>query len=62
MLIYMNQEGRGIGLANKLRAYALQAQGADTVDANRMLGLPDDIRSYGSAVDQLKRLGVRGFA
>jgi len=59
VLIYMNQEGRGIGLANKLRAYALQAQGADTVDANRMLGLPDDVRTYGSAVEQLKRLGLR---
>ena len=60
VLLYMNQEGRGIGLANKLRAYALQAQGVDTVDANRQLGLPDDTRCYQSAVDMLKRLGVRG--
>jgi len=58
VLIYMNQEGRGIGLANKLRAYDLQSRGADTVDANRLLGLPDDTRSYQSAVDELTRLGV----
>ena len=60
VLLYMNQEGRGIGLANKLRAYALQANGVDTVDANRQLGLPDDTRCYRSAVQMLKRLGVRG--
>ncbi|KAF0701339.1 Aste57867_8190 [Aphanomyces stellatus] len=46
MLIYMPQEGRGIGLSNKVHAYCLQDQGADTVDANRMLGFEDDYRSY----------------
>ncbi|RHY95793.1 hypothetical protein DYB37_013189 [Aphanomyces astaci] len=46
MLIYMPQEGRGIGLSNKVHAYCLQDQGADTVDANRVLGFEDDYRSY----------------
>jgi len=58
MVIYLRQEGRGIGLLNKLRAYSLQAQGADTVDANRLLGLPDDTRSYDAAASLLKLLGV----
>ncbi len=59
VLIYLRQEGRGIGLANKIRAYALQAHGADTVDANRMLGLPDDARRYDMAAGMLTQLGVR---
>jgi len=59
VVIYMRQEGRGIGLANKIRAYALQNQGADTVDANRILGLPDDLRSYELAGRILQSLGVR---
>lgn len=58
MVVYLRQEGRGIGLANKVRAYALQARGADTVDANRALGLPDDARSYDPAVALLSDLGV----
>jgi GTP cyclohydrolase II len=57
-IIYLRQEGRGIGLANKIRAYALQAHGADTVDANRLLGLPDDARRYDAAAAMLQQLGV----
>lgn len=59
VVLYLRQEGRGIGLGNKIRAYALQAQGVDTVDANRMLGLPDDTRRYESAAAMLEHLGVR---
>ncbi len=58
ILIYMRQEGRGIGLANKLKAYALQEQGYDTVDANVQLGLPVDSRDYAVAFQILKYLGV----
>jgi GTP cyclohydrolase II len=59
ILLYLRQEGRGIGLANKVRAYALQQQGLDTVDANRALGLPDDARRYDAAAALLRDLGVR---
>ncbi len=58
-ILYLRQEGRGIGLANKIRAYALQSHGHDTVDANRLLGLPDDARRYDVARDMLEYLGVR---
>ncbi|CAN5630892.1 hypothetical protein BH09MYX1_BH09MYX1_01490 [soil metagenome] len=58
-VLYLRQEGRGIGLANKIRAYELQAHGADTVDANRMLGLPDDARRYDVVYGMLEHLGVR---
>ena len=57
-ILYLRQEGRGIGLANKIRAYALQSHGHDTVDANRLLGLPDDARRYDAARDMLAHLGV----
>jgi GTP cyclohydrolase II len=57
-ILYLRQEGRGIGLANKIRAYALQSRGHDTVDANRLLGLPDDARRYDVARDMLQHLGV----
>ena len=58
VVVYLRQEGRGIGLANKLRAYRLQAEGADTVDANRLLGLPDDARSYEAAAAVLNHLEI----
>ena len=58
-VLYLRQEGRGIGLANKIRAYELQSQGHDTVDANRLLGLPDDAREYHSAADMLAHFDVR---
>lgn len=58
VLIYLNQEGRGIGLGNKIRAYALQQKGVDTVDANLALGLPHDSRTYEVAASIIKDLGV----
>jgi GTP cyclohydrolase II len=58
VVVYLRQEGRGIGLANKIRAYALQSSGHDTVDANRLLGLPDDARQYDVARDMLAYLGI----
>ncbi|MDP9034417.1 MAG: GTP cyclohydrolase II [Myxococcota bacterium] len=59
VLLYLRQEGRGIGLANKVRAYKLQEDGLDTVDANIALGFRDDERDYGVAVGMLRTLGVR---
>ena len=59
IVIYLRQEGRGIGLGDKVRAYRLQEDGVDTVDANRLLGLHDDLRTYDVAGDILKGLNVR---
>ncbi|MFO0762951.1 MAG: GTP cyclohydrolase II [Byssovorax sp.] len=58
VVLYLRQEGRGIGLTNKIRAYELQSNGHDTVDANRMLGLPDDARDYAPAAAMIQHLGI----
>ncbi|HNO71487.1 MAG TPA: bifunctional 3,4-dihydroxy-2-butanone-4-phosphate synthase/GTP cyclohydrolase II [Bacteroidia bacterium] len=57
-IVYMNQEGRGIGLLNKLKAYKLQEEGKDTVEANHALGLPTDSRDYGVGAQILRDLGI----
>eukprot|EP00670_Eutreptiella_braarudii_P001306 CAMPEP_0174300260 /NCGR_PEP_ID=MMETSP0809-20121228/58360_1 /TAXON_ID=73025 ORGANISM="Eutreptiella gymnastica-like, Strain CCMP1594" /NCGR_SAMPLE_ID=MMETSP0809 /ASSEMBLY_ACC=CAM_ASM_000658 /LENGTH=632 /DNA_ID=CAMNT_0015405813 /DNA_START=62 /DNA_END=1961 /DNA_ORIENTATION=- len=61
IVLYLHQEGRGIGLANKIAAYRMQEQGVDTVEANRMLGLPDDSREYTAVKDILEDINVQSI-
>ncbi len=62
VVIYMRQEGRGIGLANKIRAYELQDRGYDTVQANLALGFPSDVRNYDVAAALIKQLKIKSIA
>lgn len=62
VILYLRQEGRGIGITNKIRAYALQDRGLDTVQANIALGFPSDMRDYDVAAEMMRELGIRSIA
>ncbi len=62
VILYMRQEGRGIGLTNKIRAYELQDKGMDTVQANEALGFASDMRDYGVAAEMVRELGIKSIA
>ena len=62
VILYMRQEGRGIGITNKIRAYALQDKGLDTVQANIALGFPSDMRDYDAAAEMIRELGIKSIA
>ncbi|VVC00280.1 Riboflavin biosynthesis protein RibBA [uncultured archaeon] len=62
VILYLRQEGRGIGITNKIRAYELQDRGLDTVQANLALGLPADGRDYGAAAEMIKELGIKSIS